>query len=252
MSKLDTQEAIQRWNKHAENFVSGYGEDGDLHREIFLNPALLGLMDEVEGKKVLDAGCGEGYLSRKLAKSGASVTGVDYSENMLQLAMERTPQELGIAFRHGNCEDLSFLPDKSFDLIISNMVIQDLANYEMAIGEMYRLLVDEGRFIFSITHPCFVTPGSGWVKSENGEKLYWKVDNYFYEGAYEQIFPLDQKEKLLYFHRTLTSYVNTIIKTGFCIEEIVEPKPSEEMLEKHPSFREDFRCCDFMVFKLVK
>lgn len=51
------------------------------------------------------------------------------------------------------------------------MVIHDLSNYEMAIHEMYRLLVDGGTFIFSIPHPCFVTPGSGWVKSDTGENL---------------------------------------------------------------------------------
>lgn len=77
-------------------------------------------------------------------------------------------------------------------------------------------------------------------------------NNYFYEGAYDQIFPLDQKDKLLYFHRTLTSYVNTIVKTGFRIEALVEPKPSDEMIKKYPSFIEDFRCSDFLVFKLIK
>lgn len=250
--ELGTKEAIKRWDKYAEQIASTYGENGDIHREIFLNPALLSLVNSVDTMKVLDAGCGEGYLSRMLAKSGASVTGVDYSEAMIQLASSKTPEELKITFKHGNCEALNFLQNNSFDLIVSNMVIHDLSNYEMAISEMYRLLVDGGYFVFSIPHPCFVTPGSGWVKSDTGEKLYWKVDNYFYEGTYEQIFPLDQEEKLLYFHRTLSSYVDTIIRTGFQIEAMVEPKPSAEMILKYPSFEEDFRCSDFLVFKLRK
>lgn len=164
-----------------------------------MNPALFNLMGSVNNKRVLDAGCGEGYLSRMIAKAGGSVTGVDYSPNMVQLAMSRSLEELKISFLHGNCENLSFLQDKTFDLIVSNMVIQDLSDYEMAISEMYRLLVDGGTFIFSILHPCFVTPGSGWVKSDAGEKLYWKVDNYFYEGAYNQMFPIGQEEKVLFF-----------------------------------------------------
>lgn len=252
MHEIGTEEAIKRWDKYAELFALSYGENGDIHREIFLNPALFRLIDGLESKNVLDAGCGEGYLSRMLANSGAAVTGVDYSERMIQLARDKTSEELKISFLHGNCEDLSFLEDKSFDLIVSNMVIQDLSNYESAISEMYRLLVDGGTFIFSILHPCFVTPGSGWVKSDTGEKLYWKVDNYFYEGAYEQAFPIDEQEKFVYFHRTLSSYINTIVRSGFQMEEMIEPKPSDEMLEKYPSFEEDFRCSDFLVFKLRK
>lgn len=250
--KFDTEEAIRRWDKHAVEFTSKYGENGDLHREIFLNPTILDLIESVKDKRVMDAGCGEGYLSRMLAGLGANIIGVDYSENMLKIANERTSEELGIQFFHENCEELSRFEDESFDLIVSNMVIQDLPNYDKAISEMYRLLVDNGSFVFSILHPCFVTPGSGWVKSDDGEKLYWKVDNYFYEGAYEQSLPVDDKDKVLYFHRTLSNYINTIISTGFRIEEIVEPKPSAEMIEKYPSFKEDLRCSDFIVFKLSK
>ncbi len=66
------------------------------------------------------------------------------------------------------------------------MVIQDLANYEKVFKEMYRLLLNNGSFIFSILHPCFITPVSGWEKKDDGEKLHWNVDQYFYEGAYEQ------------------------------------------------------------------
>lgn len=190
------------------------------------------------------------YLIRILAKSGATVTAVDYSPRMIEIAKSRTSNDLQINYMLGNCEELSFLEDKSFDLIVSNMVIQDLANYEKAFQEIYRLLVDDGCFIFSILHPCFITPESGWEKNEYGKRLHWNVDNYFYEGAYEQ--RLSSKEKILLFHRTLTSYINTIIKTGFILEGIVEPKPSDEMLKKYPSFEEDFRCADFIVFKLKK
>lgn len=245
-----TEEAIKRWDRYAETYSSVHSEQGDLHKEIFLNPALLSLMGTVKNKKVLDAGCGEGYFSRMLAKSEAAVTAVDYSEKMLEIAKERTPIDLRIDYRLGNCEDLFFLEDNSFDLIVSNMVIQDLANYEKAFQEMHRLLVDGGYFIFSILHPCFVTPESGWEKTKDGEKLHWNVDKYFYEGVYEQ--KLGDNEKMLLFHRTLTSYVNNVIKAGFTIEGLIEPKPSEEMLSKYPSFEEDFRSADFIVFKLRK
>ncbi len=249
---ISSSEAIKRWDKHAKAFTADYDEHGGVHREVLLNPALFQLLEDIDKKKVLDAGCGEGYLSRKLARLGGTVTAVDYSVKMIEIAKNKTERNLQIEYYHGNCEKLNFLADQTFDIIISNMVIQDLPDYQSAIKEMYRLLVDGGYFIFSILHPCFVTPNSGWIKNTDGEKQFWKVDNYFYEGVYEQPFPYDAEDKVLLFHRTLTSYFSTIKEAGFQIEQLLEPKPSKEMLMKYPSFEEDLRCSDFLVFKLRK
>lgn len=245
-----TKESIRRWNGFADVYSKSHGEKGDRHKEVFLNPTIFSLTGNIENKNVLDAGCGEGYLSRMLSGNGAEVTAVDYSTRMLEIAKERTSKNVSIKYMHGNCEDLHILENNSFDLIISNMVIQDLANYQQAFQEMHRVLKDGGVYIFSILHPCFITPASGWERSENGEKLHWNVDHYFYEGVYEQ--PFGDEEKMLLFHRTLTSYVSALMKTGFVIENMVEPKPSDEMIEKYPSFKEDLRSPNFLVFKLRK
>jgi len=247
---IGTEEAIQRWDRYAETYSATHTEKGDLHKEVLLNPTLLSLMGEVKDKRILDAGCGEGYLSRILAKSNAHIMAVDYSKRIIEIAKERTSSNLSINYKYGNCENLNFLEDNSFDLIVSNMVIQDLAHYEKAFQEMYRLLVEGGIFIFSILHPCFITPQSGWEKTEDGKKLHWNVDNYFFEGAYEQ--RMGEPEKIILFHRTLTSYMNALIKAGFTLEKLVEPKPNEASLNKYPSFEEDFRCADFLVCKLKK
>lgn len=247
---IDEKEVIKRWDHFADAYAKNHGENGDPHKEVLLNPVLFSLMGNVHDKQVLDAGCGEGYLSRILCNKGAMVTAVDYSPRMLEIASERTPQELFINYQRGNCENLHFLDDESFDLIVSNMVIHDLENFEKAFQEMYRLLVDGGQFIFSILHPCFASPESGWEKTPTGEKLYRKVDKYFYEGAYERVFRNDKH--MFHFHRTLTTYFNTFMNVGFQLDKIIEPKPDKVMLEKYPLFADDFRCADFIVFKLSK
>ncbi|GGA72469.1 class I SAM-dependent methyltransferase [Ornithinibacillus halotolerans] len=243
-----TDEAIKRWDKHAEFFTANYTELGDKARIVYLNPTILPLMEDVKGKNVLDAGCGEGYLSRMLAERGANVTAVDYSKKMLEIAKTRTDNNTNITYHYGNCEDLHFLKDNQFDLIISNMVIQDLQDYQAAIQEMFRLLKEGGQFIFSILHTCFITPNSGWVRNEDGEKLFWKVEKYFYEGAYEQNFPADADDKVVYYHRTLSSYVKAIRKAGFTLMDMEEPKPTEDVLKKYPELKEDFNCADFIIF----
>jgi len=79
-------EVINRWDKNALEYVSYYTTQGDLSREVLLNPVLLELMGSVQGKRILDAGCGEGYLSRILAELGAFVIAVDYSRKILEIA----------------------------------------------------------------------------------------------------------------------------------------------------------------------
>jgi 2-polyprenyl-3-methyl-5-hydroxy-6-metoxy-1,4-benzoquinol methylase len=161
----DSDEAIRRWDLHARHIATYMDpEEGDPHRIVLLNPALFQLLPDVNGKRVLDAGCGEGYLCRKLARLGARVTGVDFSREMLAIAGERTDPELDIRYRHGNCEHLDFLDAGSFDVVVSNMVLMDLADHRAALQGMHRVLVEGGILIFSILHPCFVTPGCGWVK----------------------------------------------------------------------------------------
>ncbi len=250
--QMTSEEAIRRWDLHAEVFTEKYDEHGGIHREVLLNPAIFSLVEDIEGASILDAGCGEGYLSRIFSQRGANVTAVDYSKNMLEIAKRRTVSNLSIEYHHGNCEKLEFLKNSTFDMIVSNMVMMDLADYEAALNEMYRLLKDGGYFIFSILHPCFVTPKSGWVRDSQGRKQYWRLENYFNEGVYEQMLPVDAEDKVVFYHRTLTSYFKAFQKAGLILEELIEPKPTGEMLEKYPSFEEDLNFSNFIVFKLRK
>jgi ubiquinone/menaquinone biosynthesis C-methylase UbiE len=95
---------------------------------------------------------------------------------MLAIARERTDPALDIHYLHGNCEHLDFLDARSFDVVVSNMVLMDLADHKAALKGFYRLLVEGGILVFSILHLCFHTLGCGWVRDSNGTKLYWKAD----------------------------------------------------------------------------
>jgi SAM-dependent methyltransferase len=249
---LDSNEAIRRWDMHASAVADAMAGEGDPHRIVLLNPALFQLLPEVHGLRVLDAGCGEGYLSRKLAALGAHVTAVDFSRKLLAIAEERTDPALGIRYVHDNCERLEALDAGSYDVVVSSMVLQDLADHRAALASFHRVLVENGVLVFSITHPCFATPTCGWVRDSEGRKLYWKVDQYFAEGAYEQPWPPDAEEGVLLFHRTLSNYIVTLLQTGFELLDVIEPKPLEEMLAEYPGFRDDYRMSHFIVFKARK
>jgi 2-polyprenyl-3-methyl-5-hydroxy-6-metoxy-1,4-benzoquinol methylase len=252
-NKQDAVEAIRRWDRYARTWMAYTDPDeGDDHRVVLLNPALFQLLPDVGGKRVLDAGCGEGYLSRKLARMGARVTGVDYSRELLACAQERTDPGLGIRYLHADCQRLEGLASGAFDVVVSNMVLMDLPDHRAALKEFYRVLVEEGTLVFSISHPCFTAPGHGWVRDGKGNKLHWKMDRYFDEVALEEPPSPGTDEGTILYHRTLANYLTTLLELGFELLGVIEPKPSEEMLTRYPRFRDDLRMCHFIVFKARK
>ena len=253
-SRIDSSKAIRRWDLHARTLWAEIDfEDGDKHRIILINPTLFQLLPDMRGKRVLDAGCGEGYLCRKLARLGAAVTGVDFSREMLSLAEERTDLKLGIRYLHADCERLEGLDAGSFDVVVSNMVLMGLPDHHAALASFNRVLVESGILVFSISHPCFSTPGHGWFKDAEGNRLHWKVDRYFYEEAYEQqLFTPDVGDNPFLFHRTLSNYLRAVRETGFALLDVIEPKPSEEMLAQYPGYEHHLRMSHFIVFKAQK
>jgi ubiquinone/menaquinone biosynthesis C-methylase UbiE len=251
MSKISAEDAAKRWDEIAEIYAELTDHHGDINKEVLLTPTFLDMLGDVAGKRVLDAGCGEGFLSRLVAKRGASVLAVDLAEKMLTIARERTPIELEIDYRHANLENLDGLQSGSFDLVLSSMVIQDLPDYEAAIAEIFRVLRSGGRCVMAVAHPCFSSDGA-WERDDEGNKLYWRTDNYFNERPIEQSGPPKAKRKPYYFHRTLTSYFRTLKSAGFQIIDLLEPVPSAEAIEKYPHFIDDLRMTHFLIFNLKK
>ena len=176
---------------------------------------------------------------------------IDYSERLLEFASERTPHDLQIEYRHANFEKLDLFGAESFDLVVSVAALNDIADYESAVREAYRVLVRGEAVLLALLHPCFSADG-GWVRDAEGRKRHWKVDNYFREIASEQRLSRDAARQPLYFHRTLTSYFRTLLSSGFQIEALVEPHPSQAALEKFPEYADDLRMSHYLVLVLRK
>src|SRR5262249_41083212 len=162
------------WNGNAALWAEQIRDQRDIAREFHNNPAFLAIIGDVRGKDVLDAGCGEGYNTRILAQRGARMTGVDISERMIELAREEERREpLGIRYVCTSYTDLAGFPDESFDAVVSFMAMMDGARFDLAMSESFRVLRRGGMLAFSITHPCFITKGSGWLRDEQGVKVKW-------------------------------------------------------------------------------
>lgn len=79
---------IKSWSTVSQVELEKFG-NGDFGRTEMLNPSIFQLIGDVKDKKILDAGCGNGYLSRILAEKGARVTGVEPGESMYQFAVDK-------------------------------------------------------------------------------------------------------------------------------------------------------------------
>ena len=248
-SEIPEEEVAGYWDENANLWANHVRKGWDAYREYFNNPAFFAFMGDLSGKTVLDVGCGEGYNTRLLAKSGARMTGVDISERMIELARQEEQREpLGIRYEVASFSDLSLFDDVSFDAVVSSMALMDGPDFEVAAKEIFRVLRPGGELVFSIIHPCFMTKGYGWIPDEHGNDVVITVSDYFAREPWVERWRFSKapgSENAAFasevepfavprFPRTLSDYLNALIEAGFTLKRIQEPRPSQEMCEEHP------------------
>src|SRR5262245_2573151 len=166
MSNGDFEETRDFWNRVADDWQIQVGHDGDVNRRLNSDPVLEAFAGDVNGLRVLDAGCGTGYLSKKFQKQGARVTGIDFSERMVAIARARHPD---LDFRVDSCSELATLEDEHYDLLVTNYVLMDTPDLGRTMVAFNRVLKPEGLAVLVFSHPCF--PQGRAAVSEDGEHI---------------------------------------------------------------------------------
>jgi 2-polyprenyl-3-methyl-5-hydroxy-6-metoxy-1,4-benzoquinol methylase len=244
----------REWDEASESWADFVRMSKDYFREEMNNPAALRMVGNVKDEQLLDLSCGEGYNTRILAKKGARVIGVDFSQKMIKLARQREKRDrLGIRYYVSDAADLKELESKCFDVVTCFMALMDIERYEDAISQVARVLKKNGRFVFSITHPCFEygdtvggEPIAEWKYDEgkknapDGKAGHLEIGRYFGITRCEVSWDmkrLDKPFQTTAFHRTLTDYFQALHKSGFVVTRLVEPKPTSKGVSEYPSLR---------------
>ena len=239
-------ELVQRlknqWTEAAEDWF----QQNQAVRTGMLDSWMLSALGDVAGARVVDIGCGEGRFSRLLSGLGAKVTGVDLTEPFIERA--RTLSVGDETYVVGDAENLANLASRSFDLAVSYIVLVDLLDFERSIEASYRVLRPGGRFVICNVHPMRTSVPYGWI-NQGGRKLFYALDNYTDEGPREFEW---WGRRFINMHRTLSSYIAGFLETGFVLEGLHEPVPSEEQLAVNPTFDDEYRAPNFIIYVLRK
>jgi len=232
---MDTKPNIeQRWDELSFEWEKNIGDEGDSTRRNNSDPLLWSWIGACAHQRkedanftVLDAGCGTGYLSVKLAQQGFSVIGVDVSANQLGFAQQRITKnglEKKVILCKESVENMTSVQGNSIDLLISNFVLMDLEKYSDAIKEFHRVLKISGKAIVIFLHPCF--DANDVQKTSDGSKvLTWpgkgKPQNYFQEYLREWPWGAFPKP-FFHYHRPLSSYWKAFTENGFNVIQFEE------------------------------
>ena len=196
------------------------------HNAYYERPATLSLLPDVRGKYVLDAGCGPGVYSEWLIQHGAIIVAIDASPAMVALAQKRLGKTADV--RQMNLDvPLTELGDAQFDLVLSPLVLDYVANWPSAFSEFARVLRPRGTCVFSMTHPFF-----------DGSPE--RTEDYFQtEVIHEMWKGFGVRVQMPHYRRPLSAVFAALAAAGFLTEAVIEPQPTETFREKDPNHYEE-------------
>ena len=194
------------WEQNADAWTASVRERLIPSRNAGTDQAILSLLDSFPKGRLLDLGCGEGWLSRAAADQGWHVTGVDASEPLILRAREYA----GAEYITLSYDDLNCRPEfaGSFDVIVANFSILG-EHISSVLAAIYRILAPRGIFVIQTVHP--------WVVMSDGAyQDGWREETFNgWSKRFESAMP--------WYFRTLASWFRELTHARFVVSELREP-----------------------------
>jgi 2-polyprenyl-3-methyl-5-hydroxy-6-metoxy-1,4-benzoquinol methylase len=232
-----------RWCNSAQLRREQIESGADLTFNEVFKPLIVSRVNNLSPRNVLEVGAGTGHISKELFNLGMTVTAIEPSSGMYEVAKDV------LSFtdvRLINCTSFELAKDKVYDVAFSHLVahvVDDLFDFFNSIAQH---VAKNGHFIFSIPHPCFYNEYKGFFGGEY---------NYMIPMTKDVSFTITKDSKNIisgvpYHHRPLSEYFNKLVKAGFAINGFDETYPDDEIQEKYGAKWESPRYCMFICKKL--
>lgn len=213
--------------------------ESNIFNSLFERPTTIALLGDVSGRAVLEVGCGAGPLTEWLVDHGATVTAMDASPRMLDLARLRVGERARLVL--GSLEDgLGFQPDGSVDIVVASLVLHYVRDWQSVFSEFRRVLVPGGAVVFSTHHPA----------------MDWQVhspDDYFaVKQVTETWTMLGGPFEVTFWRRPLGAMTAALSSAGFVIEQLVEPLAGPEVEDRDPRVARQLRTQPSFLFFRVR
>jgi 2-polyprenyl-3-methyl-5-hydroxy-6-metoxy-1,4-benzoquinol methylase len=218
----------------------------DLSYHHVLVPTVLSLAKSSTNTRILDVGCGTGYLSSLLQTDANKVTAIDPSSNSIKIAKSHLTRNRSIEYVVSSIEDYTKIyKGEKFSLAVANMVLQDVHELDSCLAAIASLIKYSGSLIITITHPNF------WPKYWNYDSKPWF--SYLEEIAIEAPFKTSLNQEghgvTTHFHRPLQQYFSSLLANGFLIDTVLEPYPPNDIMKQYP---QPWSYPRFLAIKLLK
>lgn len=214
---------MQSFDDYAE-FAEAYVKNTEFssHNAYYERPAMFSILSNLKFNRVLDAGCAGGIYAEWLLNRGADVVAIDINQKMVEFTKQRINNR-GRVYQADLNRPLTFLRDRSFDLIVSSLTLHYLPDWTKVFREFNRILLPEGLFLFSTHHPFL-------------DYLLFEKTDYFAQELIEDEWQSfgDKPVKVRFYRRPLNSMIDSLTNAGFALENIIEPRPTEECKQLYP------------------
>jgi 2-polyprenyl-3-methyl-5-hydroxy-6-metoxy-1,4-benzoquinol methylase len=220
-------DTASEWDVNAEARHKQIISNVDVSYHKILIPTILRLVGDISNKRVIDVGCGTGYLAAKIAPQASFVLGLDPSKGMIEVANREYGHIPRLKFVNESIESFSGnRKNIMFDTAISNMSLITIPNLDEALKAVSLVLIPRGIFAINITHPCYYNQHRKYQSQEDFQ--------YIVSHAQKGQFIISEDAKGLpspttHYHRPLQEYFRSLREASFTIDQLIEPFPNQSI-----------------------